>query len=391
MRGYIRKRGKGYRVEIHIGYDANGKRLRHMKTLSTKKAAEKYLRQKLDELETEGAVRNRTVETLEGLLARWLDSVAKHRVRIRTFEEYTMAVDRYFVGTPLGRQPVATVTPADIQERYSEITAAGTGPHGVRKAHAVLRQALQAAVRWRELSVNPALSVDLPKVKRKKEIRIINADDLEKFVQSALQEERLGALWVLAASTGMRPGEYLGLTWPDFGPSYRKVTIQRTLVRPKKVAPGEPTWRFESPKTEKSRRTLALEPEMAELMRQHREEQEVERQAAGPAYEDNGLVFATTVGTPLHSSNLRKRGLKRILRRAGLREDINLYSLRHGAATALLKDRESIRIVADLLGHSTCRLTADLYSHVTYDMLEEASAKLGRRLFGESGSPDSDP
>lgn len=59
MRGYIRKRGRGYRVEIHIGYDANGKRLRHMKTLSNKKAAEKYLRQKLDELETEGAVRSK--------------------------------------------------------------------------------------------------------------------------------------------------------------------------------------------------------------------------------------------------------------------------------------------------------------------------------------------
>ena len=81
MRGYIRKRGRGYRVEIHIGYDANGKRLRHMKTLSNKKAAEKYLRQKLDELETEGAVRSKKLETLEDLLKRWLQSTAKHRVR----------------------------------------------------------------------------------------------------------------------------------------------------------------------------------------------------------------------------------------------------------------------------------------------------------------------
>lgn len=383
MRGYIRKRGKGYRVEIHIGYDPNGKRLRHMQTLSNKKAAQKYLRQKLDELETEGTVRSRTVESLQDLLHRWLDSSAKHRVRQRTFEEYQWVVERYFQGSPLGRQPVATITPADIQQRYGEMIADGTGPHGVRKAHTVLRQSLQAAVKWREISVNPALSVELPKVKRKREMRIIEAKDLQGFVAAALEEDRLAALWVLAASTGMRPEEYLGLTWPDLGPGYRSLTIQRVLVRPKKAVKGERNWRFESPKTEKSRRTLALTSEMAELLAAHKTEQEAEKTKAGSGYEDNALVFATTIGSPINSTNLRNRGLKRILRRAGLREDITLYSLRHSAATSLLKDRENLRIVADMLGHSTTRLTADLYSHVTYDMLEEASAKLGRRLFGE--------
>ena len=127
---------------------------------------------------------------------------------------------------------------------------------------------------------------------------------------------------------------------------------------------------------------------MAELLAQHRVQQEQEKEAAGSAYEDNGFVFATTIGTPLHSANLRNRDLKRILKRADLRDDITLYSLRHSAASALLKDRESLRIVADLLGHSTTRLTADLYSHVTYDMLEEASAKLGKRLFGGDQGPD---
>ena len=150
---------------------------------------------------------------------------------------------------------------------------------------------------------------------------------------------------------------------------------------------GERNWRFELPKTKKSRWALALEPEMAELLAKHRVHQKVEREAAGSAYEDDGFVFATTIGTPLHSDNLRNRDLKRILKRAGLRDDITLYLLKHGAATALLKDRESIRIVADLSDHTTTRLTADLYSHVTYDMLEEASAKLGKRLFGGDQAP----
>lgn len=119
MRGYIRRRGRGYRVEIHIGYDANGKRLRHMTTLSNKKVAEKYLRQKLDELETEGTVRSKKLESLEDLLQRWLETTAKHRVRLSTFEAYEWVVKRYYLETPLGKMPVSTITPADIQQRYS--------------------------------------------------------------------------------------------------------------------------------------------------------------------------------------------------------------------------------------------------------------------------------
>ena len=89
MRGYITKRASGYRVEIHLGYAPDGKRLRHRKTLSTKKAAEKYLRTKLEELETEGSLRTRTLETLETFMQRWLEVCARPRVRQRTFEDYS--------------------------------------------------------------------------------------------------------------------------------------------------------------------------------------------------------------------------------------------------------------------------------------------------------------
>jgi integrase len=331
MRGHITKRGSGYRVEIHIGYDPDGKRLRHRKTLSTKKAAEKYLRTKLDELETEGGIRARSLETLEDYLRRWLEVCAKHRVRQRTFEDYTFVVNRHIVGSQLATKPLTTITPADIQELYTKILSGGTGPHGVRKLHAVIRQALGQAVKWRELSQNPALFVDLPRVTRKPQLRLVHADEFPRFVKAALQEPRHGALWVLALATGMRPEEYLGLQWPDFATDFRKLTIHRVLVRPMKLVKGEPAWRFEAPKTEKSRRTLSLEPEMVLLLKQHRAQQNQEKLLAGPAYECSDLVFATEFGQPLRVDNLRNRNLKRILQRAGLPTDRNLYSLRHSA------------------------------------------------------------
>ena len=121
---------------------------------------------------------------------------------------------------------------------------------------------------------------------------------------------------------------------------------------------------------------------MAVLLRHHRAQQNQEKLAAGPAYDDHGLVFANELGAPLHLDNLRNLNFKRILERAGLPLNLTPYSLRHSAATALLKDRESLKVVNELLGHSTTRLTGDIHSHVTDDMLEEASAKLGKRMFG---------
>lgn len=383
MRGYITKRGKGYRVEIHLGYGPDGKRLRHRKTLSTKKAAEKYLRSKLEELETDGVIRNKSLDTLWAFLIRWLDVCAKQRVRQRTFEAYQGTVRRYVEKHPIGKQPISTITPNDIQDLYSELQGRGVGPAGVRKLHAVIRQSLDQAVKWRELGSNPALSVDLPKLKKNREMKVIAPADFPKFASAALEEPRLGVLFVLALVTGMRPGEYLGLQWSDFSTDFLKVTINRVLVRPNKVKEGEPRWRFEAPKTKKSRRTLALDRTMIKHLRQHRAQQNAERLLAGEAYDDHDLVFANELGGPLFLCNLRNRTLKKILRRAGLDKGITMYSLRHSAATALVKERESLKVVSAMLGHASIRLTADVYSHVTDDMLEEAAGKLGRRLLGE--------
>ncbi len=146
------------------------------------------------------------------------------------------------------------------------------------------------------IGVNPALSVTLPKFS-KPEMKIINAADLRRFARAALEEKRLGALFVLAVSTGMRPEVYLGLAWSDLSSDFRQLTIQRVLVRTNlSVAESEERWWFEEPKTKKSRRTLALESEMADLRRQHQEQQFQEKREAGDCYEDHGLVFATRLG-----------------------------------------------------------------------------------------------
>src|SRR5262249_46883013 len=150
------------------------------------------------------------------------------------------------------------------------------------------------------------------------------AQDFGRFVDSAMLEDRLGAMWVLALCTAMRPGELLGLQWGDFSESMRRVTVQRGLVRPQKRGGGEGEWRLEVPKTEESVREMPLDEELVFLLRRHRTQQAEEKLAAGPAYEDHGFVFANELGQPLDNCNLRNRNLKRILKRAGLSEALHL-------------------------------------------------------------------
>lgn len=386
MRGYIRKRGKSYRVEIHIGYGPDGTRLRHSETLSTKKAAEVYLRNALEQLETEGTIRTRNVETLEAYLKRWLDVAAKPRLRQRTFENYTESLERHIFGTPLGRTPLATVGPSDIQGHYGLILAQiaasgrGTGATSIKNLHAVLRSALNQAVKWREIPQNPAVFVDLPRVQRR-EKRVLKSDEFPIFIKAALEEERNGVLWICALASGARPEEYLAWQWADVEWRACEITTVRALVRPLKRREGEPAWRFEPVKTDRGRRVIALDEEVMLLLRRHQAQQAEEKLAAGAAYEDLGLIFCNELGGPLHLHNLSQRVFKRIIERAGLNPELTPYSLRHSCATGLLALGEDIGQVSNMLGHASSFFTFDTY--VARRPLRGAAGKMGRALFGD--------
>lgn len=389
-RGYIRERvlkdgEKRYRVEMTLGVDATtGKKKRHSKTFKTPTAAQVYLTAKLAEKDGKGYVAVASKGSLSAYMNQWLE-IVKDRVRPRTHEDYAAIVRRYVHGSDIGYQRLAELRTIHLQVHYRKVLE-DTGHPTIKKLHAVLRSALNDAVCWDEIPFNPALSVKLPKRAKKAEREILDSVDFPAFIQAALQENRLGVMWVLGLATGMRPGEYLGLKWPDFDQSLRQLTVYRTLVRPYKVKDGEPPWRFENPKTKKSSRSIPIESEMTFLLRQHRAQQNEERLAAGAAYAKHDLVFATELGEPLHYTNLAQRNFKRILERAGINPKLSPYSLRHGAATALVRARESLKIVSELLGHSSITLTADTYSHVSHDMLEGAAGVLSQAMFGAKKS-----
>ena len=132
------------------------------------------------------------------------------------------------------------------------------------------------------------------------------------------------------------------------------------------------------PKTERSRRTVPLPRSAVATLRTHWLRQTTERQAAGPAWTDSGLVFTTEVGTPLEPRNVLRR-FDALARRAGL-EGVHLHTLRHSAASFLLAAGTHTKVVQKHLGHSSYAITADIYSHVAPTQAREAADRLEQAI-----------
>lgn len=170
--------------------------------------------------------------------------------------------------------------------------------------------------------------------------------------------DRLEALYVLAAATGLREAEPLALKWEDVELEEAVLRVRHTLTRTGgKVALGPA-------KTKKSRRSVGLTGEAADALRAHLAKQLEERERMGSLSRPGGLVFASEIGNLINPSNLRNRFFARLLKYAGLPSDTRFHDLRHTCATLLLSRNVNPKIVSERLGHSSIAITLDTYSHV---------------------------
>jgi integrase len=180
-------------------------------------------------------------------------------------------------------------------------------------------------------------------------------EDQVRLLFEATQGSRLHALWVLLATTGLRLGEALGLTWPDIDFNRSSLTVRRALQRLPKRLGGVV---LVEPKTDRSRRTVCLAPGTIAALSEHRHRQAEERLAPSERF-----VFTGATGRPLDASGVSGH-FHRALAQAGL-PNVRVHDLRHTAATHLLTRGVHPKVVQDLLGHSTISLTLDTYSHVS--------------------------
>jgi integrase len=244
----------------------------------------------------------------------------------------------------------------------------------------MIRKALNDAVDARLIEWNPASSAKPPKAKTAEEQarrkrRYLDANEVRRFL-SAAKDHRLETALLLAAMTGMRRGEVLGLRWRDVDMEEGRLVVEQTLVSPRYVLA------FSEPKTEQGRRSVDLDPQTVSALRRHRAQQASERLAFGPGYADSDLVFRCEDGTPVKPP-LFSLAFKGVAKKAGLLP-LRLHDLRHTQVALLARAGVPAKVVSERLGHHSAGFTLDNYGGTFPVQHREAAEKLASLVAGET-------
>ena len=419
--GSIVQRADGrWMARVDLGWQ-DGKRRSKAIYGRTRRAVADALRDALKAAE-QGTLVGDGRQTVGEFLTRWLQDVARTRVRPRTFVGYEAAIERH-ISPHCGRVRLAKLTPQHLQAWLATLEAHGVSAGRRRYARVVLRTALNTAIRWRLVTVNAATLIDAPRT-TSREIRPLTPDEA-KTLLAATREHPLDAFVTVALECGLRLGEALGLQWADVDLDAGTLQVRRAVQRfggdaaarrpllaerkrlratlnatPRTpetaatrakltqdlyavraaLAKVKTSVQITELKSARSRRTLVLPAVTTTALRAHRVRQLEARLAAGGRWQDRGFVFTSRVGTPLDPRN-GTREFKALLTKAELR-NVRLHDLRHSCATLLLAQGVSPRVVMEILGHSQVSLTLNTYAHVLPTLQEDAAAKMNAILVG---------
>ena len=364
--------GVSYRVRAEYGPDPlTGRRRQRSKTFLARREAEAYLTRWQAEIERGIAVEPGTA-TVGEQCRYWLDTYARATVGPQTFAEYERTVRAYILPA-LGAVPLQKLTVAHLEAFKAESLAGGLGARTVTVCLMRLRQVLAQAVDLHLIAANPAVCVQKPRVCSRRG-RTWTAEEARRFLAVA-GRSAYGPIWAVYLGSGMRRGEALGLRWRDVDVDHRTLRVEqtvglergRTVIKPK-------------PRTEASRRTIAVDAAIIAALDDHRDREHVQRVQADDAWQEHDLVFATTRGTPINPNNLL-RDFWRLVAQAGVPR-IRIHDLRHTHITLAIQAGAPIGAVSRRAGHARVSTTMDIYAQVTPDMHADVADRIGALLFG---------
>jgi integrase len=352
-----------WRGEINLGRDGSGKRLRRKVSGRTKTEVYAKLAELRDELD-QGVHSSRTY-TVGEAVTDWLATLTDRDPKtVATLTELLSPLRQSLGGTRL-RELTADDVLAALQK-----SAASRSSRTVRDSRAALVRAITHAqarglVGWNVASLIKAPPGGSPG----RPSRALSVGQAE-LVLRAAERDRLHAYVVVSLLTGIRTEEARALLWTDVDlrGDPPRVTVRRS------VRAGGDT------KTASSRRALELPERAVAALQAHRLRQDQEREHAGPAWTETGLVFTTTTGDPLDAANVR-RSFRRICAAAGIGESWSPRELRHTFVSIMSDAGVPIERIADLVGHTGgSRVTELIYRKQLRPVLREGATVMDQAL-----------
>lgn len=354
--------------QVNIGYtDRDGMRKRtsvYGKTAGEVREKAKAIRKRL-----EGGLPARDARnTLADYTHEWIRStLAASERKATTKTLYEMIARKHIASSQLGSRTLDKLRASHVEAWVVELRDRNLAPATVRQAYTILRAVLDSAVRDEALAKNPAALVARPRLEHREAAFLTPAQ--VRLLLDASERNPFRHVFELLLHTGLRRGEALALKWTDIDFEARTIRVRGTLswIDSKLVVT--------EPKTEKSRRVIHMTDASARILRAAKASQAEARLRVGRAWQDTGFVFTTEIGTPRDPRGAL-RALKTAAKSAGLPASVGLHTLRHSAASTMLAAGVPLKVVSDVLGHSSVSITGDIYGHVAPEVAADALAKL---------------
>lgn len=331
------------------------------------------VREKLDAalLERQKSVHTGAEQLLGEYLLYWLDNVHKHVIGPATYVGYENIIRVHLI-PGLGKIPLGELTTQQVQILMNERMARGLSPSRLYSIENVLSQALEDAVTAGILPLNVCKGVKLPP--NESEERTPLTTKQAKIFLEVARKHRLYALYTVAVVLGLRRGETVALQWSDIDFEKGIFHVQRTASRlPKRGIV------VRKAKTKKSNRFIKMPTFIVNILNEHKEQQEKEKEHLGDAWLNQDLVFCNTFGGYIEPDYLL-RMLYKLLLKAQL-PDVTFHDLRHSAASIMKALGVNDKVIQEVLGHASYQ-SDSTYIHLLEEMVDDATQKLDN-TFGD--------
>jgi integrase len=287
-------------------------------------------------------------------------SAKKAEVKASTYTDYEQTINKHLV--PFFKDcMIADIGPSTIQELLLVLEGNGTSAATIGKILRYTRVIFRKAVSLEIIDRDPCRTIRAPRIE-KKEVSFLTPEEVSKLIESAQGD--LKPLLAVACYTGLRMGEILALQWGDID---FKANVIR-VIRSWKQEQG-----FSTPKTATSRRAVPIIKPLKELLRVYH--------ASIDESHEGSLVFPNSEGKPRDRHRLSNIHFKDALEKAELPR-IRFHDLRHTFASMMIESGCDIKTLQTIMGHSSSKVTLDVYSHLYRSSYDRAAKNLEALIAG---------
>jgi integrase len=374
MKGTMTERSPGsWRLRVYIGDDpATGQPRQVSRTFKgTRKHAETALAEFVTEV-AGGRTPAGGSTTLAAFLDQWIKSITPSRspTTIRGYRDKMRRID-----AKLGQIRLSKLTAHTLDRVYREWLDEGLSPTTVHHLHGVISAALNHAVKW-GIAATAVTQWTSPPPLRAKPRMLPSPQMIQQLISAAEDKGQpvLAAAIAVAATTGVRRGELLGLRWGDIDAERATLQVRRAIKHNDGAG-----WVIGPPKTHQER-TIALDSFTMAVLTEHRARVETRAREASTALDPDGyvLTFDPSAAEPMKPDSLGQAFGR--LCRAEKMEGVSLHTLRHFSASVLIAAGRDVRTVAGRLGHADASTTLRVYADMVEGRDGEAADFLGRLM-----------